>query len=83
MTIAATNKFRKLWGKINEDLPPGDYILTIKNIYDINKYGAAKAIVFSNTNAFGQKNTVLAAAYFCAAIFNIILIVILVINWYI
>ena len=31
MRISTLNKFRKLWGKIDNDLEPGNYVLKINN----------------------------------------------------
>ena len=44
MRIAALSTFRKLWGRIDQEIPPGNYTLQINNrnfllnlVYDISK----------------------------------------------
>jgi len=38
MRPAGTSTFQKLWGKINEDLEPGNYTLKIDNQYDTRPF---------------------------------------------
>jgi hypothetical protein len=62
MRIAPTNKFKKLWGVINENLKAGVYSVLIYNSinffiilldYNITEVGAKKMIVFSTLSALG------------------------------
>lgn len=71
MRPAGLNKFRKLWGRIYQNLEPGDYYIKIYDStsiillvnfiedYDIDYYDARKYIVIQNLNSFGGKNIVL------------------------
>lgn len=60
MRTAGMPNFRKLWGKIHQDLEPGDYYFIVDNTYDVSAYDGKKKIVLSTTNAFGGKNYFLA-----------------------
>jgi len=63
MRTAATPDFRKLWGKIHQDLPPGNYRVIITARYDVSTFDGKKFFILSTANAFGGKNYFLAIAY--------------------
>jgi hypothetical protein len=63
MRTAGLPNFRKLWGRIDEKLPPGSYYLRIVNNYDVSKFQGKKSFVISTTNALGGKNYFLAICY--------------------
>lgn len=63
MRTAGLPNFRKLWGKITEDLPPGEYYLLIQNNYEVAPFQGKKSFVISTTNALGGKNYFLAICY--------------------
>lgn len=63
MRTAGLPNFRKLWGRIETDLEPGTYNLTVKNVYDVSAYDGSKYFVMSTTNALGGKNYFLAICY--------------------
>mmetsp|Transcript_28166 Transcript_28166/g.24946 ORF Transcript_28166/g.24946 Transcript_28166/m.24946 type:complete len:95 (+) Transcript_28166:739-1023(+) len=63
MRTAATNNFRKLWGRIENDLEAGEYTLTIDNTYDTSSFAGEKHFYFSNATRFGGKNTFLSIGY--------------------
>jgi len=63
MRTAALPKFRKLYGKIDNDLPKGDYEFDVLNVYDVAKFKGKKSIIVSNANAFGGKNSFLAISF--------------------
>lgn len=62
MRPAGLPNFRKLWGKIEQDLTPGKYTITFENNYKID-YGGKKYFVISTVNAFGGKNSFLGISY--------------------
>ncbi|CAD8147462.1 unnamed protein product [Paramecium pentaurelia] len=68
MRTAALPQFRKLWGKIDQDLEAGIYEVQIKNTYNVSSFNGKKYIVFSTTNAFGGKNEFLSIAYICVGV---------------
>lgn len=63
MRTAGLPNFRKLWGRIDTVLNPGNYTLEISNTYDVASFGGKKSFVLSTTNALGGKNYFLAICY--------------------
>lgn len=63
MRTAGLPNFRKLWGKISNDLLPGTYTVAITNKYNVNDFDGNKSFVLSTTNALGGKNYFLAICY--------------------
>jgi hypothetical protein len=63
MRTAGLPNFRKLWGRIEQDLSPGQYTMSINNVYDVTSYDGNKFFVLSTTNALGGKNYFLAICY--------------------
>jgi len=63
MRTAGLPNFRKLYGKINDDLKAGAYKVTIKNKYDVSSFAGSKYFVLSTTNVFGGTNYFLAVCY--------------------
>lgn len=77
MRYAGLPTFRKLWGKLDQDLEPGAYKLTIQNEFDVSPFEGKKSIVFSSTNSLGGKSYKLATCFFvagsCTALYLIFL----------
>ena len=63
MRTAGLPNFRKLYGKIEKDLPVGQYDLKIHNNYDVESFEGSKYFVLSTTNVFGGTNYFLAICY--------------------
>jgi len=63
MRTAGLPNFRKLYGKIEEDLPKGSYRLDIQNTYEVDSFDGSKYFVLSTTNVFGGTNYFLAICY--------------------
>ena len=63
MRTAGLPNFRKLWGRIDMTLPPGNYYLRIVNNYEVSPFQGKKSFVISTTNALGGKNYFLAVCY--------------------
>lgn len=62
--------FRKLWGRIEQDVQPDNYTLVINNssflgnvVYDLSKINGQKFFVLSTSNFFGSKSNFLAISY--------------------
>lgn len=66
MRYAGLPTFRKLYGKVEQDLEEGDYEITIKNNFDVAPFEGKKSIVFSTTNSLGGKSYKLATCFFIA-----------------
>lgn len=65
MRPAGLPNFRKLWGRINEDLEAGTYTIIIKNNFPVSEFEGEKYFVLSTVNAFGGKNSFLGISYIC------------------
>ena len=57
MRTAAFPSFRKLWGKIENDLDKGTYTFQIASLYDTDSYDGEKWIVLSTVNSLGGDNS--------------------------
>jgi hypothetical protein len=73
MRTAGLPNFRKVWAKLEQDLPKGKYQIEIQNNYSAKDFGGKKFFVISNTNSFGGNNTKLAQVYIGFGLFCIIL----------
>jgi hypothetical protein len=68
MRLAGLPNFRKTWGKIEDGLAPGTYIINIDNRYDMSEYNGKKSFVVSTTNYLGGKNYFLAICYLAVGV---------------
>jgi len=65
LRTAALSNFRKLWGKIDEDIPKGTLIrVTIENRYNTYKFDGRKSIVLAENGWLGGRNLALPILYF-------------------
>lgn len=73
MRPAAYPNFRKLWGRIRQDIEPGDYLLEINNTFEVSRFNGEKYFIISTVNFFGSQNTVLSYSYIAIGCISIIL----------
>lgn len=77
MRTAALPKFRKLYGRIKEDLNAGEVITVhLVNNYNTYSFGGKKKLVLTTSSWLGGKNDFLGLAY-AATGFSFILVAIL------
>lgn len=81
MRPAGLPNFRKLWGRIRENLPEGEYTVRIKDNFKVSAFKGRKHIVLSTVNAFGGKNTFLGVSYVVVGGICIVLALIFLIGY--
>lgn len=76
MRTAGLPYFKKLYARVEQDFPKGDYTLVINNNYDSASFDGQKSVFISNTGTFGGRNIFLEVGYylFGAVCFGISLI---------
>ncbi|KAL4466699.1 hypothetical protein ABPG72_009505 [Tetrahymena utriculariae] len=72
MRTSGMGKFKKLWGRIKQDLPSGEYKIIVNNQYNSSYFNGYKYVLLTTSSPFGQKNLVLIVAYFSGAFVCII-----------
>ena len=81
MRPAGLPNFRKLWGRIRENLPEGEYTVRIEDNFKVSAFKGRKHIVLSTVNAFGGKNTFLGVSYVVVGGICIVLALIFLIGY--
>ena len=81
MRPAGLPDFRKLWGKIEIDLYPGNYTLTINNRYQVSSFHGKKSFVLSTVNGLGGKNSFLGVTYIVVGSLSIVMAVLFAIGY--
>ena len=81
MRPAGLPNFRKLWGRIRQDLPEGEYTVMIEDNFKVSAFKGRKHIVLSTVNAFGGKNTFLGVSYVVVGGICIVLALIFLIGY--
>lgn len=73
MKISPFSKFRKSWGIINQDMPAGQYELTVHNRWDSYAFSGKKWFVLADTNGFAGRNQFLGYCYIAVGAMSILL----------
>lgn len=81
MRPAGLPNFRKLWGRIEQDLPKGSYRVYIVKTWDVDSFGGKVHFILSTVNSFGGKNTFLGISYCVVGGICIILAIIFLIGY--
>lgn len=63
MRTAGLPTFRKLWGRIEEDLTPGKYTMEISNNFEVRPFKGKKSVVLATGNVLGGRNYFLAISF--------------------
>lgn len=82
MRTAGLPNFRKLWGKIEEDLPAGTYYVSIDNNYNVSDFSGKKYFVLSTTNMLGGQNYFLAICYIVVGILCLVFALIFLVAYF-
>lgn len=80
MKISLFSNFRKLWGKIEENVKKGKLKVWINNQYDVDKWNGEKRIILSNSSALGGKNNGLGIVFIVAGSFCMLCSLIFVVS---
>jgi hypothetical protein len=81
MRPAGLPNFRKLWGRVNQNLTAGTYRMWINSTYDVSQFKGEKLIVMSTVNSFGGKNSFLGTSYIVVGSICIIMAIAFVIGY--
>lgn len=73
MRTSGLPNFRKLWGRIEDDLDSGKYLVHVTSLYDVSDFDGEKFIVLSTANALGGKNNFLGIAYLVVGSLTLVL----------
>jgi len=82
MRTAGLPDFRKLWGRIEENLEPGTYEIGVFSNYPVEKFDGRKSWVISTTNELGGKNLFLAICYIVVGVLCLVFALIFGIAYY-
>lgn len=79
MRTSALPSFRKLYGRIEEDLEADDLVVVhLTNNYNTYSFGGKKKLVLSTTNWLGGKNNFLGMAYIFVGSFSIFISIVFI-----
>ena len=78
MRISGLPNFRKLWGKINNNLYPGEYTITINNNYNTTLWNGNKYFILTTDSSAGGKNYLLPIILLLSSIMSFIAVVYLI-----
>jgi hypothetical protein len=59
MRIAGLPNFNKIWGKIQQNLSPGSYVMTINNNFNLKEWSGNKYFILSTNSSAGGPNYLL------------------------
>jgi hypothetical protein len=76
MRTSALPTFRKLYGKIEDGLDKGEYVVRIHNNYNVKNFGGKKSIELTQLNALGGNNSYFAALYAIGAVLTFIFMIV-------
>jgi len=70
MRTAGLPNFKKVWGKIHQNLPAGQYKMVIQNNYNLQEWLGPKNFILTTNSSTGAKNYLLPIFFILAAIFS-------------
>lgn len=73
-TPSALSPFRKIWGVITVELLPGEYHLSIQNLFNASYYGVDKCVVLINPNSLGYPKPGFIITHYILGAVNVVII---------
>lgn len=80
MRVSGLPNFRKLWGKIDQDLDKGTYRVVIDSKYSVSEFDVEKYVVISTVNSLGGKNEFLGIAYIVVGAISLALAIVFLVK---
>ncbi|EGR28198.1 ligand-effect modulator 3 LEM3 family protein, putative, partial [Ichthyophthirius multifiliis] len=77
MKPSSFSSFRKIWGKINQDLNQGEYDILIDDFWNTQFFKGHKSLLLSTKDIFGGKNIFLQYAFIVVGFIQILLSLVL------
>merc|ERR1719327_1955158 len=68
MRTSALPTFRKLYGKLDNGLEKGEYVVRIYNNYNVDNFGGTKSVELTQLNSLGGNNNYFATLYAIGAV---------------
>lgn len=78
MRPSGFSNFRKLWGKVEIDILPGNYTLKIKNSYNVSSFDGKKLFVLATASVMGGKCDFLGTTFIVIGVICVLVSVIFV-----
>ena len=63
MRTAGLPRFKKVWGRIDNDVPAANYTIMINNLYNTTSFQGEKTFYLSHLDSLGQKSTFISYVY--------------------
>ncbi len=79
MSMNTFPNFRKLWGRINDSLKPGEYKLKVNSKFDVKNILGKKSFILELNSIYGV-NSLFCIFLLCGAIFLLLTLVLLILK---
>jgi hypothetical protein len=75
MRTSGLPNFKKPWGKINQDLPPGEYTVKISNNYNSSSWNGNRYFYLTTLSMIGGKNYLLPITFFVISLVDLVAVI--------
>jgi hypothetical protein len=72
MRTSGLPNFKKPWGKIERDLPAGEYRVTVKNNYNSTEWNGNRYFLLTTLSLVGGRNFVLPITFMVIALLSLV-----------